>query len=409
MEKTYHFYHHFFPFYRFFDGVTLVRKLNLFKNFIYLKSILTSLHPLGTKFAYLIYQFLTYQYFIFFRISMVGNTIPSDPYWLLFSKSPKMENVKAIVDQVAPTDITVLIKGESGTGKELIAKAIYSKSMRRRKSFVKINCAAIPRELMESELFGYEKGAFTGAYAKKPGKFDLANGGTIFLDEIGAIDRSLQSKLLQVLQDGEFSRLGGDGNVNVDTRVIAATKEDLEQATEEGRFRSDLYYRLNVVTICVCPLRNRKEEIPHLSDYFLRFYNYRYNRNHGPLSLKTLQLFDQYDWPGNIRELENVIKRIVIMGSEESVIHDLWGNDVSGDGHEDILGGEIDFMGRLNLKEIGREASHRAEREAIQRALSRTRWNRREAAQLLQISYKSLLSKIKGYGIDKLNGTTGEF
>jgi two-component system response regulator AtoC len=366
-------------------------------------------HHHGMKIAYLVYQVLTYQNFTFFRISMLGNIIPSDPYWLLFSKSPNMGYVKAIVDQVAPTDITVLIKGESGTGKELIAKAIYSKSARRKKPFVKINCAAIPRELMESELFGYEKGAFTGAYAKKPGKFDLANGGTIFLDEICEIHISLQSKLLQVLQDGEFARLGGDGNVNVDTRVIAATKEDLEQATEEGRFRSDLYYRLNVVCICVSPLRNRKEEIPHLSDYFLRFYNDRYNRQYGPLSPKTLQLFDQYDWPGNIRELENLIKRIVIMGSEESVIHGLWGNGSSGDEYGDVLGREIDFMGRVNLKEIGREASHRAEREAIQRALSRTRWNRREAAQLLQISYKSLLSKIKEFGIDKLNGTIGGF
>ncbi len=315
-----------------------------------------------------------------------------------------MENIKAIVDQVAPTDITVLIKGESGTGKELIAKAIYSKSMRRRKPFVKINCAAIPRDLMESELFGYEKGAFTGAHANKPGKFELANGGTIFLDEIGEIHTSLQSKLLQVLQDGEFSRLGGDGNVSVDARVIAATKKDLDQATQEGRFRKDLYYRLNVVCINLIPLRDRKEEIPHLSDYFLRFYNYRYNKHRGPLSPETLRLFDQYDWPGNVRELENVIKRMVILDSEESVIHDLWGNHISADEGQEILRAKMDFVGKFNLKEIGREASHRAEREAIHRALTRTRWNRKEAAQLLQVSYKSLLSKIKGYGIDKLNG-----
>ena len=335
---------------------------------------------------------------------MVANAIPFDPYWLLFSKSPTMQDIKAIVDQVAPTDITVLIKGESGTGKELIAKAIYSKSMRRRKPFVKINCAAIPRELMESELFGYEKGAFTGADAKKPGKFELANGGTIFLDEIGEIHISLQSKLLQVLQDGEFSRLGGDGTVSVDTRVIAATKKELDQVMQEGRFRKDLYYRLNVVCISLSPLRDRKEEISHLSDYFLRFYNYRYNKHRGTLSPKTLRLFDQYDWPGNVRELENVIKRIVILDSEESVIHELWGNHISADEGQEILGGKMDFVGKFNLKEIGREASHRAEREAIQRALARTRWNRKEAAQLLQVSYKSLLSKIKGYGIDKLNG-----
>jgi two-component system response regulator AtoC len=257
---------------------------------------------------------------------------------------------------------------------------------------------------MESELFGYEKGAFTGAHARKPGKFELANGGTIFLDEICEIHASLQSKLLQVLQDGEFSRLGGDGNVSVDARVIAATKNDLDQATQEGRFRKDLYYRLNVVCITLIPLRDRKEEIPHLSDYFLRFYNYRYNKHRGPLSPKTLRLFDQYDWPGNVRELENVIKRMVILDGEESVIHDLWGNHISADEGQETLRGKMDFVGKFNLKEIGREASHRAEREAIHRALARTRWNRKEAAQLLQVSYKSLLSKIKGYGIDKLNG-----
>ncbi|MFX0199047.1 MAG: sigma-54 interaction domain-containing protein [Candidatus Hodarchaeota archaeon] len=337
---------------------------------------------------------------------MMTRTISFNPYWLLFSNSSKMEIVKAIIDQIAPTDITVLIKGESGTGKELVAKAIYSKSERREKPFVKINCAAIPRELLESELFGYEKGAFTGADAKKPGKFELANGGTIFLDEIGEIDISLQSKLLQVLQDGEFSRLGGDGNVSVDTRVISTTKKDLEQAMEDGRFRKDLYYRLNVVGIFISPLRDRKEQIPHLSDYFLTFYNNRYNRHRGPLSPKTLRLFDQYDWPGNVRELENVIKRIVILDSEETVINDLWAHDISSNEQGEISRKETHSIGELNLKEIGREASHRAEREAIGRALYRTRWNRKEAAQLLQVSYKSLLSKIKEYRIDKLNGNT---
>jgi len=340
---------------------------------------------------------------------MVSKILPFDPYWLLFSKSSKMVRLKAVIDQIAPTDIPILIKGESGTGKELIARAIFSKSLRADKPFVKINCAAIPRELIESELFGYEKGAFTGAHARKPGKFELANGGTIFLDEIGAIDISLQSKLLQVLQDSEFSRLGGKGHVNVDTRVIAATKEDLEQAMEEGHFRKDFYYRLNVVTIFISPLRKRREEIPHLADYFLRLYNDRYNRRNGqPLSRKTLRLFDQYDWPGNVRELENVIKRIVILDSEEAVIHDLWGSDISRNNQGEIPGGAIDSLVEMNLKEIGREASHRAEREAIQRALARTRWNRKEAAHLLQVSYKSLLYKIKEYGIDKLNGMTRE-
>jgi transcriptional regulator with PAS, ATPase and Fis domain len=332
--------------------------------------------------------------------------VSSDPYWLLFSKSPNMGELKGIVDQISPTDITVLIKGESGTGKELLAKAIYFRSTRRNKPFVKINCAAIPRELMESELFGYERGAFTGAYASKPGKFEMACGGTIFLDEIGDIDTSLQSKLLQVLQDGEFSRLGGKNNVNVDTRVISATKTDLEFATEDGRFRKDLYYRLNAVSISICPLRERKDEISHLSDYFLKFYNRQYNRSRRPLSSKTLRLFHQYDWPGNIRELQNVVKRIVIMDSEEKVIHDLWGSDRPGGTPGEFSTRLLDAIETMDLKEIGREASRRAESQAIQRALLRTRWNRKEAAQLLQVSYKALLSKIKDYGIDKLNYST---
>jgi transcriptional regulator with PAS, ATPase and Fis domain len=337
---------------------------------------------------------------------MVAKILSLDPYWLLFSRSSVMRGLKAVIDQIAPTDITVLIKGENGTGKELVARAIHSKSLRWDKPFVKINCAAIPAELMESELFGYEKGAFTGAHAKKPGKFELAHGGTIFLDEIGEIHISLQSKLLQVLQDGEFSRLGGKGNLNVDTRVIAATKEDLEKATDEGRFRKDLYYRINGVSVFVSALRERRDEIPHLCDYFLRFYNHRFDRRRGPLSRETLRLFQQYDWPGNIRELENVIKRIVILESEQSVIHDLWGANVATAEEEEVAIGESDPRGELDLKEIGRQASHRAEREAIHRALLRTRWNRREAAQLLQVSYKSLLCKIKEYGIDKPNRST---
>jgi len=323
---------------------------------------------------------------MFWGIAMVEKGISFDPYWLLFSNLTRPAG---------------LIRGESGTGKELVAKAIYSKSSRRNKPFIKINCAAIPRELMESELFGHERGAFTGAHTKKPGKFELANGGTIFLDEIGAINSFLQPKLLQVLQDGEFSRLGGDGNVRVDTRLISATKEDLGRAVEEERFRKDLYYRLNVVTVFLTPLRERKEEIPHLSNHFLRFYNYRYNRHCGPLSRETLRLLNQYDWPGNVRELENLIKRIVILEDEKSVIHDLWGAHSSGQRQGEILRRETDSMGKLNLKEIGKGASHNAEREAIQRALLRTRWNRKEAAQLLQVSYKGLLSKIKEYGIDK--------
>src|SRR5216117_305078 len=240
-------------------------------------------------------------------------------YKMLFGHSERMAEVRDLIDRVADTDVTVLVRGESGVGKELVARALYASSLRRDRPFVKVNCAALPTELLESELFGFERGAFTGAIQHKPGKFEFANHGTMFLDEIGDMSFPLQAKLLQVLQDGEFARLGGKHDVKVDVRVIAATNRDLEQMVTLGQFREDLFFRLNVVCINLPPLRERRDEIPILSDYLMKKYSVQYNKPYSELSQETMRLLMDYDWPGNIRELENLIKRAVVLSSEEPI------------------------------------------------------------------------------------------
>src|ERR671914_2607330 len=242
---------------------------------------------------------------------------------MLFGNSERMVGVRDLIERVSDTDVTVLIRGESGTGKELVARALHERSLRKDKPFVKVNCAALPTELLESELFGFEKGAFTGAIQHKPGKFEFANHGTMFLDEIGDMSASLQAKLLQVLQDGEFSRLGGKADVHVDVRVIAATNRDLEQAVRDGQFREDLYFRLNVVTITLPPLRERREEVPVLTDFFLKKYSVQYNKPLTAVTPELARLFMQFDWPGNVRQLENFIKRMVVLGSEAPILKEL--------------------------------------------------------------------------------------
>src|SRR6478672_1664983 len=241
----------------------------------------------------------------------------------LLGMSDKMREVHDLISRVADTDVTVLVRGESGTGKELVARGIHAASPRRHKTFVKVNCAALPSELLESELFGFERGAFTGAIQHKPGKFEFAHEGTMFLDEISEMHPPLQSKLLQVLQDGEFARLGGRQDVHVDVRILAATNRDLEVAVAEGAFREDLFFRLNVVCITLPPLRQRRDEIPLLTDRFLAQYAEHYNKPRISLSHDTLRLFAEYEWPGNVRELENLIKRAVILGSDDSIRRDL--------------------------------------------------------------------------------------
>jgi two-component system response regulator AtoC len=314
--------------------------------------------------------------------------------------SEKMHQIKEIIDQVANTDVTIMIQGESGVGKEVLGRSIHLNSFRQDKPFVKVNCAALPSELLESELFGYEKGAFTGAYRQKPGKFELACEGTIFLDEITEIGPALQAKLLQVLQDREFSRLGGKKDVRVDVRVLATTNRNLEEALASGRFREDLYYRLNVVNITIPPLRERKEEIPIFIEYFLDRYSRKYNKKSKPLSERTAKLFLEHHWTGNVRELENVIQRYVVLGNEAAIVEELE-PAIKKDLPKEKKEKSAPKKGWPSLKEVHREAVIKAEAEAILKALELTKWNRKKTADLLNISYKALLYKIKECGIDK--------
>jgi two-component system response regulator AtoC len=312
-----------------------------------------------------------------------------------------MERVWALADRIADTDVPVLLVGESGVGKDVVARRIHATSRRAARPFVKINCAALPGELLESELFGHEKGAFTGAHAEKPGKFELADQGTIFLDEIGEMDPRLQAKLLQVLQDEEFYRVGGKRPVRVDARVVVATNRNLEAAIRQGTFREDLFYRLNVVTIRVPPLRERKEEIAPLVRHFVSKYRSRYGAGLDEVPAQVMERFHAYDWPGNVRELENLVRRLVVLRDPAMVLGEL----APGPARPAGAGGATNAVrpGTLHavlpedapLKTVARRAARIAEREAILRALVRTGWNKRKAARRLQISYKALLYKIK--------------
>ena len=321
----------------------------------------------------------------------------------------RMHEVREIIEQVADTDITVLVRGESGTGKELVARTLHRLSSRRDKPFVKVNCAALPSELLESELFGFEKGAFTGAQKRKLGKFEYANHGTIFLDEIGEMSPALQAKLLQVLQDGEFSRLGGESDVQVDTRILAATNRNLEDAVAKGEFREDLYYRLNVVTVQLPPLRERTGAIPLLVVHFLRRFGEEYKKEVKPLSPETMEIFMRYHWPGNVRELENMVRRMIVLGSEQTVLPEIAlreapraSEDESGGFLDlDSVGAELRNGRGIDLKSISKQAARVAEKRVIGKVLQQTRWNRKEAAERLQISYKALLYKMKENGLSE--------
>ncbi|MCP4905554.1 MAG: sigma-54-dependent Fis family transcriptional regulator [bacterium] len=322
--------------------------------------------------------------------------------------NPKMREVQEIIEQVADTDITVLVRGESGTGKEVVARALFQLGNRRSRPFVKVNCAALPSELLESELFGFEKGAFTGAQKRKLGKFEYANHGTIFLDEISEMAPGLQAKLLQVLQDGEFSRLGGEMDVRVDARIIAATNRNLEDAVNKGEFREDLYYRLNVVTIHVPPLRDRIDAVPLLVEHFLQMYNERYKKSVEELSTETMRSLMGYHWPGNVRELENMIKRMVVLGNEQAVLQEIDQRESIPKADADtqefdlaVLAANFENGEELDLKAISRRASRVAEKKVIERVLGMTRWNRKETAKRLQISYKALLYKMKENGLNE--------
>lgn len=327
----------------------------------------------------------------------------------IVGQTPAMVQIKRYVLRLARSDVTVLISGESGTGKELVARAIHRFSHRADKPFIKVNSAALPTNLLESELFGFEKGAFTGAFKKKLGKFELADLGTILLDEICEIPLPMQAKLLQVLQDSELSSLGSTTNTKIDSRVLAATNCDLGERVSQGRFRSDLYYRLNVASIHIPPLKERKEDIDLLCKHFLRQYSARYGREYSPFSDRIRERLHEYSWPGNVRELENCIQSFTALGNKEALHEKLahYGpTALLNNADEPLSSGEggTNAFGTFptpSLKKVCKEAARKAETEAIMDVLFHTYWNRKKAAVLLKTSYKSLLNKIKEYGIEK--------
>ncbi|MGA8762622.1 MAG: sigma-54 dependent transcriptional regulator [Candidatus Sulfotelmatobacter sp.] len=315
--------------------------------------------------------------------------------------SPAMRKIRSQAALVANVDIPVLLLGESGTGKEVLARLIHKLSPRAHRTFLKVNCAAVPGELLESELFGYEPGAFTGATHAKPGKFELCNKGTILLDEIGEMPPLLQAKLLHVLQDQQFSRLGSRSVIKVDVRILAATNIDIPEALASKRLREDLYYRLNAFTLQLPPLRERKEEIPILLKHFMTRMAERYARPPLPLSPLMLEACQGHPWPGNLRELNNFLKRYLILGDEKLAVAELQPRD-DGNGGARADSGTRGGESSGGLKSLGRSAKDEAEAEAIKRALEQTNWNRKQAAALLQISYKAMLYKIRQYGIAEI-------
>jgi two-component system response regulator AtoC len=337
-----------------------------------------------------------------------------------WGNSDKMRSIVTTIDQVADSDVTVLLRGESGVGKELVSRAIHGRSTRHHRPFVKINCAALPGELLESELFGHERGAFTGAATARMGKFEHAHAGTLMLDEISELEPALQAKLLHVLQDGEFTRLGSNKPIQVDVRIIAATNGDLEQMMMNGQFREDLYFRIKVIELVVPALRERRDEIATLSDFFVARYSRKYNRPVRPVSDQLRHLFMQYEWPGNIRELENIIKRIVILRDEQQVVLEIERHlqrtmavpapappayAVAGSvrGRTVVPLSPRSYVpapASASLATVAKAAAIKAQRAAIEHALCEVHWNRRKAAVSLGVSYKTLINKIKECGLN---------
>lgn len=315
-----------------------------------------------------------------------------------FAANSQMKKIRDQIQHVAGVNVPVFIWGESGTGKEVLARMVHTYSKRRDKPFVKVNCAALPGELLESELFGYEQGAFTGAVRPKPGKFETAHQGTIFLDEIAEMSSHLQSKLLHVLQDQQFTRLGGRSPVHVDVRVLAATNVDVQEAIQSGRLRDDLYYRLSVLAIHVPPLRERPEDIPLLLRSALVKYQAEFGQESSEPSQRLVELATQYSWPGNVRELENFAKRYVILGDEEESLKEL--HNIAADQEKPAPPSSSSGNDPQTLKTMVRKLKDEAEARAIGEALRQTRWCRKDAARMLGISYKALLYKIRQLGLE---------
>ncbi|HPA14695.1 MAG TPA: sigma-54 dependent transcriptional regulator [Desulfobacterales bacterium] len=334
----------------------------------------------------------------------------------LIGVSQSIERIRELIKHVANTGLNVVISGESGVGKEVVAQNLYLNSSRRGKPFVKVNCAALPEGLLESELFGYERGAFTGAERKKRGKFELAHEGVLFLDEIGDMSLPLQAKLLHVLQSGEFAPLGSEKEIKTDTWVIAATNQELEQHIKNGKFREDLYYRLNIIKIYIPPLRNRPEDIPSLLDYYIESYNSQFDTNQlAKPSNRIMEKLMAYHWPGNVRELQNLLRRMMVVGDWEEIVEEL---SITANPQRssvpvkptiesssivaDILklqGENSTGSASFSLKKIKKKTLDRVEKEVISYILDQTGWNRSKAAKILKISYKTLLYKITDLNI----------
>ena len=330
----------------------------------------------------------------------------------LIGVSQNICKIKQLISKIAETEVNTLVCGETGVGKELVVQNLFHKSNRAGKPFIKVNCAALPDTLLESEMFGYERGAFTGAQRKMRGKFEQANGGALFLDEIGDMSLGLQSKLLHALQDGAFTPLGSEKGVQTDTWVIAATNHDLEQDLAEGKFRQDLYYRLNTITITIEPLRKRPEDIPYLVEHYTKKYAARFNGNRPkPLSQNTVDRLTGYHWPGNVRELQNVLKRLMVLGVDESNLDDMLGSNteygfrtpvqpiLNFNHYSSSKDDQMPDLSSLSLKKVRKRAKDRIERVLIQYALEKTGWNRIKASKFLKVSYRALLYKMEDLSI----------
>src|SRR6202167_1866866 len=311
----------------------------------------------------------------------------------VFGGTEAMRALRERLAKIAGANVPVLIQGERGTGKDIIARMIHTASPWKTGPWVKVNCPAIPGTLLESELFGYEKGAFTGAFGMKPGRVEMAHRGTLFLDEISELDMALQSKLLQLLQDGQFCRIGAQEDKKVEVRVVCATNRKLEEEIAAGTFRSDLFYRINVVNLHLPPLRERAIDIPDLVQYFLEYHNRKYNCRAKPPSADLMNALKKYHWPGNVRELENLMKRYVILGAEDVIASDLTPRET------DFINSDIPLDGQISLKKLTRQAVRELERKVILKTLQTHHWNRKQAARALSISYRALLYKIRDAGL----------
>ena len=324
------------------------------------------------------------------RFSDHETQIDLPPVDIIFGRTPEMQVIRRKLEMVAKTNVAVLVQGESGTGKELIARLIHGTSERTVGELVKVSCPAIPQGLIETELFGYEKGAFTGAHSTKRGRLEQAHGGTLFLDEVGSLDVGVQSKLLQVLQDGSFMRVGGHETRTIQTRVVSVANRDLRDQVADGTFRLDFLYRINAVTILLPPLRQRVEDIPQLVNYLVSHHALMFRVNPTPLSRNAVRLMQKYDWPGNIRQLDNLIRSYVLMGSEDALISEL----VEEKKPASTTVANVDVSEPISLKLVTRKATRELERQIILKVLKANNWNRQKTAKWLKISYRSLLYKL---------------